>query len=278
MVREAQELRGDREILARGTRWSYREVEGDEPVAVFLHAFPLQKAMWEPVLEALEGRARAVALDLPGFGSSASLPAEPTMDAYADATAGFLDALGIGQAILCGLSMGGYLAFALWRRHRERVAGLVLADTRAGADTAQARQGRYDLVARLELQGARAAAEQFLPNLVGPTTRGRRPELLEHLEGWILANSPQGMAAAARAMAERPDSTDLLAGIDVPALVVVGEEDGLTPPEEAERMAGAIPGATLARIPQAGHLSALEQPGPFNSVLIGFLDRFRAGG
>lgn len=264
---------GVKELVVRGLRWSYREVEGKEPALLFLHAFPLLKAMWEPVLASLAGERRAVAVDLPGFGGSAPWPGEPSMEAYAGGLVALLDALSLEKVVPCGLSMGGYLTLALWRRYRERIAGMVLADTRAEADSDQARQGRRALIARVREEGPRAAADQLLPNLVGPTTRARRPQLLSRLEGWILANSSEGIMAALEAMASRPDSTHLLATIDVPTLVVVGEEDTLTPPAEAERLAAAVPGAGLARIAQAGHLSALEQPEAFNQALADFLAR-----
>lgn len=269
---------GVKERIAGGLRWSYREVDGKGPALLFLHAFPLQKAMWEPALASLAGERRAVAVDLPGFGGSAPWPGEPSLEAYAGGLVALLDALGLEKVVPCGLSMGGYLTLALWRRYRERIAGMVLADTRAGADSDQAREGRRTLMARVREEGPRAAADQFLPNLVGPTTRARQPQLLSRLEGWILANSPEGIVAALEAMASRPDSTHLLGSINVPALVVVGEEDSLTTPAEAEQLAAAIPGARLARIAQAGHLSAVEQPEAFNQALADFLARLDTGG
>lgn len=260
-----------KELAAGGITWSYRELEGSGTPLLFLHAFPLQKAMWEPVLDRLEGQA-ALALDLPGFGGSSPVPETPSMARYAAGIAALLEALGLERVVLCGLSMGGYLAFALWRHQRERVAGMILADTRAGADTPQAREGRFSLIARLKEEGSRAAVAN-LPNLVGPTTREGQPGLLEKLERWVVANPAEGIAAASQAMAERPDSTALLPEIQVPALVVVGEEDGVTPPEEAKAMAAALPQADLVRIPAAGHLTALEQPDAFAHAVKGFLDR-----
>lgn len=258
-------------LEAGGFRWSYREAEGQGTPVLFLHAFPLQKAMWDPVVDRLAGRA-ALAVDLPGFGGSRPVPERPSMDGYAAAIAAFLDALNVDRVVLCGLSMGGYLAFAFWRQHRERVAGLILADTRAGADTPEAREGRFNLIARLKEEGSRAATGS-LPNLVGPTTREAQPGLLAKLERWVLANPAEGIAAASRAMAGRPDSTPLLPEIEVPALVIVGEEDTVTPPEEAQAMAEALPRADLVRIPGAGHLAALEQPEAFAHAVAGFLER-----
>lgn len=258
-------------VAAGGYTWSYREVEGTGVPVLFLHAFPLQKAMWEPVMDRLEGRA-ALAVDLPGFGGSRPVPEQPSMTGYAAGIAAFLDALGLDRVVPCGLSMGGYLAFAFWRGHRERVAGMILADTRAGADTPQAREGRLNLIARLKEEGSRAAT-QSLPGLLGRTTREQRPELLQELERWVLANPPEGIAAASQAMADRPDSTALLAEIDVPALVVVGEEDEISPPAEAEAMAAGLPRAELVRIPGAGHLTALEAPDAFAEAVREFLAR-----
>ncbi|MBE3583385.1 MAG: alpha/beta fold hydrolase [Limnochordaceae bacterium] len=192
-----------------------------------------------------------------------SIDALASIDAYADAIVRFLDGLGVRRAIFAGLSMGGYIALALWRLHREHVAGLVLADTRASADSPSARDNRFRLIERLHAEGAAAAVDQFVPGLIGPTTRSARPELIGQLRTWILQNSVDGLVAAARAMAQRADSTLLLPTINVPSVVIVGEEDQFSPPAEAAAMAANIPTARLVRIPQAGHLTALEQPEAF---------------
>lgn len=264
---------------AGGLRWRLVEVKGAAaargvPPLLFLHAFPLHAAMWAPQLAGLAGRARCLAPDLPGFGGTAPLPTGGGLDEYADRLATLLDTLAVEQAVVCGLSMGGYLAFALWRRHPRRVAGVVLADTRAAADSEPARQKRLDLVRALGERGVEAAVEAYGANLLGATTRRRRPELAAQVEGWIRENTPEGIAAAARAMADRPDSTPLLGGLTVPALVVGGEEDTFTPPGEMAALAGALPRAEFVPIPGAGHLSNLEEPERFNGALGSYLDRW----
>lgn len=193
----------------------------------------------------------------------ASSDALPSIDAYADAIVRFLDGLGVRRAIFAGLSMGGYIALALWRLHREHVAGLVLADTRASADSPAARDNRFRLIERLHAEGPAAAVDQFVPGLIGPTARSARPELIGQLRTWIMQNSVHGLVAAAQAMAQRADSTLLLPTINVPSVVIVGEEDQFSPLAEAAAMAANIPTARLVRIPQAGHLTALEQPEAF---------------
>ncbi|HHV55554.1 MAG TPA: alpha/beta fold hydrolase [Firmicutes bacterium] len=251
----------------RASGWSYLDSRSAGMPLVLLHAFPLQKAMWEEQVRLLEKAARVIAPDLPGFGGTpmTGVPGLElsSLDAYADAVVHFLENLGVRRAVFGGLSMGGYIVLATWRRHRERVAGLILADTRATADSPAARENRFRLVERLKAEGPAAAVEQFVPRLIGPTSRTRRPDLITQLRDWIMQNPVEGMIAASLAMAARPDSTELLPTINVPTVVIVGEEDEFSPPAEAEAMAARIPGATLARIPEAGHLTALEQPEAF---------------
>ncbi len=257
------------EANLNGIRVRFDDV-GTGPVVLLLHAFPLSAAMWQPQIEALRSRYRVIAPDLRGFGGSDAPPGPYSMDTLADDAAALLEHLGVSRAVVAGLSMGGYIAFAFWRRHRDRVAALVLADTRAGADSEEGRATR-EVNARLaEEQGAGAIADKLIPNLVAP---GASQAVRDTLRALITANSPDGIAGALRGMAARPDSSPDLPGIDVPVLIIVGEEDGLTPPVESERMAAALPDATLARIPGAGHLSNLEQPEAFNAALLAFLER-----
>jgi 3-oxoadipate enol-lactonase len=167
--------------------------------------------------------------------------------------------------------MGGYAAFSFVRRHPGRLAGLVLQDTRPGADTEEARQNRATLAARVLEEGATAAAEAFVPRLVGETTKREQPGLVGRLREQILATAPRGLAQALAGLGARADSTDTLGGIEVPTLVVVGGEDVLTPPSEAEKMAAAIPRSRLEVIPSAGHLSNLENPSAYDEALVRFL-------
>jgi pimeloyl-ACP methyl ester carboxylesterase len=231
--------------------------------------------MWEPQAEALGAAHRVVRFDARGFGGSPAGEGPLTMEAIADDGAALLDQLGIERAIVAGCSMGGYAALAFVRRHPRRLAGLVLQDTRAGADTPEARANRATLAAKVLAEGASAAAAAFLPKLLGETTHRDRPELAALLRERILATSPRGIANALHGLAARADSRETLPTIAVPTLVLVGAEDVLTPPAEAEAMAAAIPGARLGVIPGAGHLANLENPGAVNAALRAFLETSR---
>src|SRR6266849_4360005 len=240
---------------------------------MFLHAFPLNRRMWAGELMALlgEGRYRLVALDWRGFGESEITNGISTMELFAGDVAGLMDALGIQNAILCGLSMGGYAAFAFLRKYPQRVAGLILADTRPGADTPEAQANRENVAQIAETQGTGAIADLQVPRLLSEYTRQHHPEVEMRVRQMIEAATVQGIAAASRGMAQRADSTDLLAGITCPTLVIVGEQDTLTPPTLAQEYVAQIPGAQLVVIQHAGHLSNLEQPEAFLQAVRGFL-------
>lgn len=240
---------------------------------IFLHAFPLNRHMWSDVTTTLlqEQRFRLVALDWRGFGES-EINGEPfTMELLADDVAGLMDALGMQQAILCGLSMGGYAAFAFLRKYPERVGGLILADTRPDADTQEGKENREKVARLAEQQGSEAIADLQIPRVISEYTRHHHPEVEARIRRMIYAATPAGIAAASRGMALRADSTDLLAGITCPTLVIVGEQDGPTPPDVARAYAAKIPGVRFVTIPHAGHLSNLERPDTFLQVLREFL-------
>lgn len=195
-----------------------------------------------------------------------------TMDDYAADIVDLLDALHIEDAVLCGLSMGGYLALALMRHAPTYVRGLILADTKSQADTPEGLEARRTMLSLVEKQGVKAVADAMIPKLLGATTRGQQGEVVERVRTLIMANSPESVAGSVRALMSRCDSTSLLASIRVPTLVVVGEEDVVTPPANAEELREKIPGAELVRIASAGHLSNLEAPDAFNAALTRFLD------
>jgi len=259
-------------MIARcdGIEVGYDDVGAGLPV-VFLHPFPLDRSYWSPQVAAVAARCRCIAPDMRGFGETAAAPPY-TMEQYADDVACLLDALDIERAVMVGLSMGGYIALALWRRHPGRVRALVLADTRAGADSEQGRDRRRALIDTARERGVGAVAEAQLPGLVGRTTRERRPDVGEALRRIIERSSVDGIAGALEAMMARTDSTDLLATIDVPVLIVAGEEDVLTPPKEARAMHTAIPGSRFELLSGAGHASSYERPGAFTHVLGEFLE------
>jgi pimeloyl-ACP methyl ester carboxylesterase len=249
------------------------DVRGEGPPVLLLHAFPLGRFMWDAQVEALAATHRVVRFDARGFGGSAVGEGPLTMERIADDGAFLLDHLGIEKAVVGGCSMGGYAAFAFVRRHPQRLAGLVLQDTRAGADTAEAKANRVALAARVLAEGASAAVEVFLPKLVGQTSHRERPDLVAGLRARILATPPQAIANALRGLAARADSRETLPSIAAPTLVLVGAEDALTPPSEAATMAAAIAGARLDVIPGAGHLANLENPVALNAALRAFLGR-----
>ena len=243
---------------------------------IFLHAFPLNRRMWEGELMALlgEGRYRLVALNWRGFGESEITNGISSMELFAGDVAGLMNALGIQNAILCGLSMGGYAAFAFLRKYPQRVAGLILADTRPGADTPEAQANRENVAQIAETQGTGAIADLQVPRLISEYTRRHHPEVEARVRQLIDEATPQGIAAASRGMAQRADSTELLGDITCPTLVIVGEQDALIPPAVTQDYASRIPGAQFAVIPQAGHLSNLEQPEAFLQAIGGFLRMF----
>jgi 3-oxoadipate enol-lactonase len=255
-----------------GGELSY-DVRGSGPALLLLHAFPLGMAMWDDQARALSSAFQVVRFDCRGFGGSPPGEGLLTMEAVANDGAALLDHLDIPSATVCGVSMGGYAAFAFVRRHASRLRGLVLADTKAGADTDQARRTRAEQAAKVRREGTAAIADVVLPKLVGKTTHEQRPQVVARLREMILANPPRGIADALAGLAARADSTPTLREIRVPTLVVCGEEDVITPPAEAEAMQAAIPGSTLELLPKAGHLASVETPEAFNRVLDAFLRR-----
>lgn len=256
-----------------GKTLAYHEAGQGDPL-LFLHAFPLSSRMWEGQLAAFSPSHRCLALDFAGFGGSvAAVTAGEVsrMEDLADQARALLDHVGVERAVVCGLSMGGYAAFALAEAAPERLAGLILADTRAGADTEEGRKGRLAMAERVAKEGTGFLAEAMIPKLLGSTTRAERPQVVSWVSQEIAAARPEGVAAAQRGMAERPDRFATLAKLAVPTLALAGEEDELTPPDEARRLAAAVAGSHLAILPRAGHLSSLETPGAWNGAVAQFL-------
>lgn len=238
---------------------------------LLVHGFPHDHTLWAPQLGTPDGIARLIAPDLRGFGRSAWEGTEATMDRYADDLACVLEALAVPSAVVCGLSMGGYVALALWRRHPERVSALVLADTRAGADDDAARAKREELIHVARDEGAAAVAERMIEGMVGKSTRDRAPQISADVRTMLERQPVPAIVAALGAMRDRPDSRPTLATITVPTLIVVGEEDALTPPSEAQAMHAAIAGSRLEILAGAGHVSNVERPAAFNALLREFL-------
>jgi len=240
-------------------------------VVVLLHGFPLNARMWEGQL-ALSGTGwHVIAPQFRGVDGATVDPPGASVDDYAGDVIDLLDGLHIKQAVIGGLSMGGYVAFAMLRHAARYFQGLILADTKPQADTPEAVEGRKKLLALVQEKGPAAVADEMVPKLVGETTRKTRPEVAEHVRSLILASSADAIAGEIRALMSRPDSTPLLATIHFPTLIVVGDEDTVTPPTLSHEMRDAIAGSELAVIPGAGHMSNLEQPESFNAALARFL-------
>ena len=233
---------------------------------VFLHAFPLQSEMWEPNLGAMPDGWRAVAPDFrwePGV----------TMSDLAGDVIDLLDHLEVTHAAVVGCSMGGYVLFEMLKSAPRYISAVGLVSTRPGADNEEGRKNRQKMIEQVEREGVAAIAAQMVPKLLGATTQRDRPDLVTHVRNVILQNTPGRIKAAVTAMMERSDSTPLLAKIDVPALVIHGAEDGLTPPTEADATHRAVRNSQLELIPLSGHLPNLEQPAPFDGILWQFLKK-----
>ena len=250
---------------------AHREAGSGRPL-VLLHAFPLSSAMWLEQREILGAHCRVITPDQRGFGGSPLGDDEPSLEHCADDVLALLDRLELERVVLGGLSMGGYVAMELLRRAPERVSGLLLADTKATADAPEAREVRLRTAETVETEGTALLAEQMLPALLGATTLERRAAVAGRVRGLVAAAPPAAVAWASRAMAARPDSLETLGSVQVPALVVVGDQDALSPVETARAMVDALPHGRLAVVPEAGHLSAIEDPEAFGAVVTGFLD------
>lgn len=260
-----------------GIRLAYDD-QGTGLPLVFLHAFPLNRSMWAPQTTALSRQFRTIAVDLRGHGESDAPLWNFSLDEFADDVCALLDHLAIPQAVLVGLSMGGYISLAFSRKYARRLRGLVLADTRAQADSPEGRTGRFNLAQTAYVNGTDAVADIMLPKLLRATSLQQRAELVEDVRKTIRRTPVSGILVDLMAMANRPDSVAHLRTLTCPTLVVVGQEDHTTPLADAQIMATEIPGARLAVIPAAGHLSNLEQPEVFNDLVRNFGENLRTAG
>jgi 3-oxoadipate enol-lactonase len=264
MIRESRVEIGGRsmEYLESGVGW---------PV-VLLHGFPLTADMWRPQLERVPDGWQYIAPDLRTVTRGAiSTALPPTMDDFADRIAAFMDALEIERAVIGGLSMGGYITFALFRRAPDRFSGMILADTRPQPDTSEGRQARHAMLELVHTKGAPAVADQMIPRLLSEITRRERPELAAEVRRMIEANERADFEGAIHAMLTRPDSTGDLSRIACATLVIVGEDDAVTPVAESEKLQRALARSHLVVLGGAGHLSNLEAPEAFARALADFL-------
>lgn len=236
------------------------------PTLLLVHGFPHDRTLWVPQMHALSAAYQCVAVDLRGFGESSSAPPY-SMDQYADDLAALLDAIGVRRAVFAGISMGGYVAFAMWRRHAERVNGFVFVDTRAEADSDTVRARRREWIARVQAHGVSDVSDTLVADQLGTTTRARHPELEATVLAMARRMSDDGAIGALTAAMARPDSSDTLGTITVPTMFVVGDEDTIAPRAESEKMQARVPGSRLEVIRGAGHLSNLERPAAFNALV-----------
>jgi pimeloyl-ACP methyl ester carboxylesterase len=247
-------------------------VLGDGPPLVLLHPFPVTHEFWMPVAEALATRYRVVLPDLRGHGDSGIGEGPATMEKHAADIARVMDDAEVGPASLIGVSIGGYALFEFWRKHRGRVAALGLCNTKAQADGPEARAGRLQAANDVLDRGTEPFFESLIPRVLAKTTREVRPDLVDGAMRMMRKLSAEDVAQLQRGMAARPDSVETLKTINVPTLLVTGEEDGMTGVNEAELMRRHIPGSQLRVIPKAGHYSAWEQPEETTKLLRQFLD------
>ncbi|HEX8502421.1 MAG TPA: alpha/beta fold hydrolase [Pyrinomonadaceae bacterium] len=254
----------------RGIEVAYDDA-GRGEAFVLLHGFPFDRSMWRGQVTELSATCRVVAPDLRGLGETPRGDATVTMGEMAEDVAALLDTLGVERAALGGLSMGGYVAFEFFRRFPRRVRALLLADTRPQADADEARRTREENAQKVLRDGMAPLVDSMLPKLLSAATREGRPDVVERVRAMMLGIDPEGAAAALRAMAARRDQTDLLAAIDVPTLIVVGREDSITPPADAEAMGAKIKGSRLVRLEGAAHLSNVEREEEFNRALAEFV-------
>jgi 3-oxoadipate enol-lactonase len=245
---------------------------GDGAPVILLHPFPANHEFWQPVAQTLATRYRLILPDLRGHGESGIGQGPATMEKHAADIARVMDDADVGRAPLIGVSIGGYALFELWRKNRGRVAAMGLCNTKAPADTAEARTARLQAANDVLERGTEPFFESMIPRLLGKTTRETRPDLVDGALRMMRQMSPAGVAQAQRGMAERPDSIDTLKTINVPTLLVTGDEDILTGPNEAELMHQHIPGSQLKVIPKAGHYSPWERSESASILLRQFLD------
>lgn len=258
---------------ANGIKLNYTETGGSGVPVVLLHAFPFNSTMWEPQIEALGDRFRLIVPDLKGFGESDAPDDEASysMDAYADEVKAFLEDIGISRFVLAGLSMGGYIALAFMRRHPDGVLGLILSDTRAEADPPEGKEKRTNQQGQVRAEGTSGLIDLLTGALLAESTRTNKPDVVDRAKR-AMDNPPAGFVGALEAMKGRIDSTESLAEVTVPTLVIVGEHDAITPPDAARTLHEHIGGSRLVVIPEAGHISNLEAPEAFNGAVAEFLN------
>lgn len=258
-------------VAVDGANLAYSDAGLGSPI-LLVHGFPLDSRIWTAVAGSLAGRFRVVCVDLPGFGQS-QLSKGFTIESLADVLAGFIDQLQLGQVVLAGLSMGGYVAQAFADRHAGKLAGLALVDTKSAADNDEQKKGRERMIALVQSSGSKAIADDMLGKMTGEETIRTQPAVVRELRAIMEACPPKTIETALAAMRDRKDYTDLLPKLQVPLAVIVGEGDVITPPALAEAMAKSVPGSQLTVVQGAGHMAPMEQPAKVADALKTFAER-----
>lgn len=249
---------------------AYTDTGAGRPI-LFIHGYPFNRSLWAEQIPALSTNHRIIAPDLRGFGDSDASQEPSTMNQFAADVAALMDHLEIPRATIAGLSMGGYVALAFYKRFPDRVRALVLADTRAQADTEEGKQTRDQQAEKALSEGMAGIADAMLPKLLTPETVSKRPEIVKFVRDMMLKTKPEGAAAALRGMAERENQTGLLPKISVPTLIIVGAEDAITPVADSEKLHHAIASSRLVVLEHAGHVSNVERTQQFNDAVLQFL-------
>ena len=249
---------------------AYTDTGVGRPI-VLIHGYPFNRTLWNEQVATLSSSYRIIVPDLRGFGESDSSPGPATMNRMAQDVARLMDHLEITRAVIGGLSMGGYVALAFYKQFPSRVRALILADTRAQADTEEAKQTRAQQAEKAVSEGMAGIADAMLPKLLTPETVSKRPEIVKRVRDMMLKTKPEGAAAALLGMAEREDQTELLSKITAKTLIIVGAEDAITPVADSEKMHNAIAGSRLVVLESAGHVSNFERAERFNEALMDFL-------
>jgi 3-oxoadipate enol-lactonase len=252
---------------------AYTDTGLGQPV-VLLHGYPFNRSLWNEQVNALSNSFRVITPDLRGMGESEATQGPATMNRMAQDVAALLDHLEISRAVVGGLSMGGYVVLAFYKQFPSRVRSLILADTRAQADTEEGKQTRFQQAEKARAEGMASIADSMLPKLLTPETVSKRPDLVKRIRDMMLKTKPEGAAGALLGMAERDDQTSLLAQISVPTLILVGREDSITPVADSEKMHREIDGSRLVVIENAAHVSNLERTEQFNEEVTRFLQQF----
>jgi 3-oxoadipate enol-lactonase len=258
-------------VQANGIKIAYDSIGDGKPPLVFIHGFPFNRNMWRPQMEGMAAKSRLISIDLRGYGQSQRSTEQYTIDLLASDLIAFFDALHIEKAIGCGLSMGGYVLMKAATQFPERFAGIVLADTQCIADSDENRNNRYKGIDTIENKGLPVFVDGMLPKLLSESALKENTAVTEEVKRMMLAAKPESVTDTLKALAERTETCNALKSLRLPAMIICGSEDGVTPMSQSELMNNAIKGSQLRKIDGAGHMSNLEKPGEFNKYLGEFL-------